>query len=49
MSRLSIFAVKVGPMTVFVPPGSFVRQCTVGDGDIIVLVLGGERSALVVA
>lgn len=49
MSGLSVFAVKVGPMAVFVPPGSFVGQCTVGDSDIIVLVLGRERSALVVA
>lgn len=49
MSGLSVFAVKVGPMTVFVPPGSFVGQCTVGDSNIIVLVLGRERSALVVA
>lgn len=49
MSGLSIFSVKVGPMTVFVPPGPLVGHCTVGDSDVIVLVLGRERSALVVA
>lgn len=49
MSGLSVFAVKVCPMTVFVPPGSLVRQCTVGDSNVIVFVLSRERSALVVA
>lgn len=49
MSGLSVFSVKVGPMTVFVPPRSLVGQCTVGDSNVIVLVLGRERSALVVA
>lgn len=48
MPGLSVFPVKVGPMTVFVPPGSLVGHCTVGDSDVIVLVLGRERSALVV-
>lgn len=49
MSRLSIFAIKVSPMTVFIPPRSLVGQSTVGDSDVIVLILGGERSALMIA
>ena len=49
VSRLAIFSIQVGPMAVFVPPGSFVGQSTVGHGDVIVSVLGGEGTALVIA
>lgn len=49
MSGLSVFAVEVGPVAVLVPPRSFVRRGAVGDGDVVVSVLGGEGPALVVA
>lgn len=49
MSGLSVFAIKVGPVAVLVPPGSFVRQGTVSDSNVIVSVFCGERPALVVA
>lgn len=49
VSGLAVFAVEVGPVAVLVPPGSFVRQRAVGDGDVVVSVFRGEGSALVVA
>lgn len=49
VSGLPIFAVEVGPVAVLVPPGSFVRQRTVSDSDVIVSVFCGEGPALVVA
>lgn len=49
VSGLAVFAVEVGPVAVLVPPGSFVRQGTVSDGDVVVSVFRGEGSALVVA
>lgn len=49
VSGLAVFAVEVGPVAVLVPPGSFVRQGTVSDGDVVVSVFCGEGPALVVA
>lgn len=49
MSGLAVFAVEIGPVAVLVPPGSFVRQGTVSDGNVVVSVFCGEGSALVVA
>ena len=48
MPGLSVLPVEVGPVAVLVPPGAFVRERAVGDGDVIVPVLGGEGAALVV-
>ncbi len=49
VSGLAVFAGEVGPVAVLVPPGSFVRQGTVSDGDVIVSVFCREGPALVVA
>lgn len=49
VSGLAVFAVEVGPVAVLVPPGSFVRQGTVSDGDVVVSVFCGEGPALVIA
>lgn len=35
-------------MAVLVPPGSFVRQGTVSDSDVVVSVFCGERATLVI-
>lgn len=49
MSGFAVFSIEVGPVAVLVPPGSFVGQGTIGDGDVIVSVFCRERPALVVA
>lgn len=49
MSGLAVLAVEVGPVAVLVPPGSFVRQGTVSDSNVVVSVFRGEGPALVVA
>lgn len=49
VSRLAVFAIKVGPVAVLVPPGSFVRQGTVSDSDVVVSVFRRERTTLVIA
>lgn len=49
VSGLAVLAVEVGPVAVLVPPGSFVRQGTVSDSDVVVSVFRGEGPALVVA
>ena len=49
MSGLAVFAVEVGPVAVLVPPGSFVRQGTVSDSNVVVSVFCREGAALVVA
>lgn len=48
VSGLAVLAVEVGPVAVLIPPSPFVGEGTVGHGDVIVPVLGGEGSALVV-
>ncbi len=49
VSGLAVFAVEVGPVAVLVPPGSFVRQGTVSDSDVVVSVFCREGPALVIA
>ena len=49
MSGLAVFSIEVGPVAVLVPPGSFVRQGTVSDSDVVVSVFCREGPALVVA
>lgn len=39
---------QVDTVTVFIPESAFVGQGAVGDCDIIIIVVGGEGSALVV-
>lgn len=46
---VSISSHQIHTMAVFIPERSFVRERTVGDGDIIVIVVGGEGSVLMVA
>lgn len=45
---LSVLAVEVGAVAVLIPPGPFVGHGTVGDGDVVVPVLGGEGASLVI-
>ena len=49
MTVVSVFPHEVDSMTVFIPKGTFVGQGAVGDSDIIVVVIGRERSTLVVS
>lgn len=46
---LSIFPIEVGPVAVLVPPGPLVRHGAVGNSNIIVSVLCGERAPLMIA
>lgn len=39
---------EVHSMTVLIPEGALVGEGAVGDGDVIVVVVGGEGSTLVV-
>ena len=48
MVIVPISAHQVDTMTVLIPESSFVRQSTVGDGRVCVLVIGGEGSAIVI-
>ena len=45
---VAIFPHQVDAVAVLIPKGTFVRQGAVGDGDVIVVVVGGERPTLVV-
>lgn len=49
MPRFSVFPIEISPVAVLVPPGPLVRHGTVGNCDIIVSVLSGERASLVIA
>lgn len=49
MVVISISAHQVDSVTVLVPEGSLVGQSTVGDSDVVVMVVGGERSAVMVS
>lgn len=49
VSWLAVFTIEVGPVAVLVPPGSFVRQGTVSDSDVVVSVFSWERTTLVIA
>lgn len=46
---LPILPVEVGPVAVLIPPSTLVGHGTVGDCNIIVSVLSGERTSLVIA
>lgn len=46
---LSVFPIEVGAMAVLIPPGPLVGHGTVGNGNIIVSVLCGERASLMIA
>lgn len=46
---LPVLPVEVGPVAVLIPPSSLVRHGAVGNRDVVVSVLGGERASLVVA
>lgn len=46
---LPVLPVEVGPVAVLIPPSTLVGHGTVGDCNIIVSVLSGERTSLVIA
>lgn len=48
MTFFTIFSHEVDTVTVFIPEGPFVGQGAVGDGDVVVVVVGREGSTLVV-
>ncbi len=45
---VSVFPHQVHTMAVFIPERSLVGQSAVGDGDVIVMVIGGEGPVLVI-
>lgn len=48
MTVVSISSHEVNTVAVFIPEGSLIGQSTVGDSDVIVMVVGGEWTAVVV-
>ena len=48
MAAVAVLPHEVDAVAVFVPEGAFVGQSAVGDGDVVVVVVGGEGPALVV-
>lgn len=46
---LRVLPIEIGPVAVLVPPGALVRHGTVGNSNVIVSVLCGERASLVIA
>lgn len=48
MTVISIPSHEVDAVAVLVPEGSLIRQSTVGDGDVVVMVVGGKRTSVVV-
>lgn len=48
MAVVSVSAHEVDAVAVLVPEGSLIRQSTVGDGDVVVVVVGGEGTSVVV-
>lgn len=48
MTVISISAHEVDAVAVFVPEGSLIGQSAVGDGDVIVVVVGGKGTSMVV-
>lgn len=48
MTFFTIFSHEVDTVTVFIPEGAFIGQGAVGDGNVVVVVVGGEGSTLVV-
>lgn len=49
MLGLPIFAIRVGQMTVLIPPATMMSQCTVAEGNIIVSVKSRELPSIVVS
>lgn len=45
---VSVSSHQVDSVAVLVPERSLVRQGTVGDGNVIVMIVGGKRTAVVV-
>lgn len=45
---VSISSHQINPVAVFIPEGSLIGQSAVGDGNVVVMVVGGERPAVVV-
>lgn len=39
---------QVDSVAVLIPERSLVRQGTVGDGDVIIMIVGGKRTTMVV-
>lgn len=48
MTVVSVSSHEVDAVAVFVPEGSLIRQSAVGDGDVVVMVVGGKRTSVVV-
>lgn len=48
MTVVSIFPHQIHSMAVFIPERSLVGEGTVGDGNVMVLVISGEGSVLVI-
>lgn len=48
MTFFTVFSHEVDAVAVFIPESTFVGQGTVGDGDVVVVVVGGEGSTIVV-
>lgn len=49
MTIVTISPHKVDTMAVLVPEGTLIGQGTVGDSDVIVIVICGEGTALVIS
>lgn len=49
VTRVTIFSHEVDTMTVLIPEGAFVGQGAISDSNVIVIVVGGERSTIVVS
>lgn len=45
---VSISSHEVDAVAVFIPEGPLIGQSTVGDSDVVVVVVGGEWTAVVV-
>lgn len=48
MTVISISSHQVDSVAVFIPEGSLIGQSTVGDSDVVVMVISGEWAAMVV-
>lgn len=48
MTVVSIFPHQIHSMAVFIPERSLVGEGTVGDGNVIVIVISGKGSVLVI-
>lgn len=48
MTVISISTHEIHTVAVFIPEGSLIGQGTVGDSNVVVMVVSGERTAMVV-